>query len=95
MKKPDTLSFGLIGGLVTPLITFALYFSIRDPQLKLVDQVHRLVESKVISYYLSLCAGANLALFLLFLRFDAERAARGVLGATILYAFAIILLNLL
>jgi hypothetical protein len=94
MKKYDTMPVGLGGGLIAPAIVFIIYFLVHDPGLNFVDMIHRLVESKVISYYISLCAIANLLLFFIFLRVNAEKAARGVLGATILYAFTVLALKL-
>ncbi|MEO8086164.1 MAG: hypothetical protein ABI763_05065 [Bacteroidota bacterium] len=85
---------GLIGGLLAPAIVFAVYFKIHDPELNLVDAIHRLIESGIISYYLSLCVIANLLLFFIFLKLNAELAARGVLGATFIYAFTILILKL-
>ena len=95
MRKYDKMVTGLAGGLIAPLIVFSIYFKIRDPKLSLYDTIQRLSESGVITYYLSLSAIANLGLFFVFLRLDAEQAARGVLGATILYAFTILFLKLL
>ncbi len=94
MKKVDNIFSGLAGGLIMPLIVLAGYFSIHDPKLSLIDVFHRLLESRVMSYYLSLCAIANLLLFFIFLRFNAEKAALGVLGATIVYAFTVLFLKL-
>jgi hypothetical protein len=94
MKKYDSMWIGLAGGLLAPLLLFVIYFSIRDPGLHIADQVNRMAEANVLAYYVSLCALANLLLFFVFLRMNAERAARGVLGATILYAFTVIFLKL-
>jgi hypothetical protein len=85
---------GMIGGLLFPVLSFFIYFSIRDPDLHIADQVSRMIEANVFAYYLSLCALVNLFLFFIFLRINAERAARGVLGATILYAFTVIIIKL-
>jgi hypothetical protein len=93
VRKLDTMLTGLLGGLLVPLLVFAAYFSIRDPQLGLGMIVMRLVDSGVITYYMSLCAIANLLLFFLFLKINADRAARGVLGATIIYAFTVLLIK--
>ena len=94
MKKANSLLTGFLAGLFLPALIFAGYFTIRDPLLRLTDVIRRLFELKVLSHYISLCAIANLALFFLFLKWNAERSARGVLGATILYAFLILLLTL-
>ena len=94
MKKYDSILLGLAVGLLTPALAFAIYFSIRDPQLHLIDVLARLTESGVLSYYISLSAIANLLAFFLFLRVNADRAARGVLGATLVYAFSILFIKI-
>ena len=95
MKAIDRMWIGISGGLVAPMLLFAIYFSIRDPGLQIADQINRMIAAKVLSYYVSLCALINLLLFFIFLRINADRAARGVLGATILYAFTIIFIKLI
>ena len=94
MKKFDSMISGLVAGLMFPAVVFFAYFWMRDPQLHIFDQVKRLKESGVLSYYLSLAVISNLGLFFLFLRTNAEKAARGVLGATIIYAFTVLFLKL-
>ncbi len=94
MKRFDKMTVGLFGGLLAPVLAFIVYFKIHDSQMSLADVLHRLIESKVISYYVSLCAIANLAVFFFFLRLNADHAARGVLGATIVYAFIVLFLKL-
>ena len=95
MKRFDNIVTGLTCGLIAPAVVFVIYFSIHDPMLHILDVFHRLTESGVISYYMSLCAIANLLLFFIFLKFNIERAARGVLGATIIYAFTVLFLKLI
>lgn len=86
---------GLAAGLLVPVFSYVTYFKIHDPLLSLADVTRRLDESGVLTHYLSLCVITNLLLFFLFLRINAERAARGVLGSTIFYAFMILIFKLL
>lgn len=90
----DNMAAGLASGIILPMLVFAIYFSIHDPALYLADVINRLYGSGVLANYISLCTISNLLAFFIFLKFNAERAARGVLGATILYAFAILMLKL-
>lgn len=94
MKNADSMIIGLACGLIAPALVLVGYFSIHDPQLNIVDSIRRLYESGVLSYYLSLSSIVNLGLFFLFLKFNAEKSARGVLGATIICAFTILFLKL-
>jgi hypothetical protein len=94
MKKWDTMTAGVACGIFLPLVAFVIYFRLHDPMLSLADVYNRMVENETITYYMSLFTIANLLLFFLFLQLNAERAARGVLGATILYAFSILIFKL-
>jgi len=95
MKNYNNMVIGLVCGLLAPAIVFGVYFKIHDPGLELKDMIQRLTESGVLTYYMSLSVIANLLLFFIFLKINAELAARGVLGATIIYAFTILILKLL
>jgi hypothetical protein len=94
MKGFDRMWTGIAAGLLAPMLVFVIYFSVKDPGLHIADQLKRQSEANVLSYYVSLCAIVNLLLFFIFLRLNAERAARGVLGATILYALSVVFLKL-
>ena len=85
MKRIDRLWIGFIVGLCSPPLMFVIYFSLRDPLLSISEQISRQSEAKVITHYLSLNALVNLLVFFVFLRMNAERAARGVLFATMMY----------
>ena len=95
MKKLDHFLAGFIPGIFLPLLVYVIYFTIRDPKLALVDQVIRMKEAGTLTYYLSLSALANLGIFFLFLNSNAEKAARGVVAATIVYVFAVLISQLL
>jgi hypothetical protein len=95
MKRYDRMWIGISVGLLAPMLAFVIYFSVRDPGLHIADQLKRQSEANVLPYYVSLCAIVNLLLFFIFLRLNAERAARGVLGATILYALSVVFLKLI
>lgn len=95
MKKYDHMWIGFVVGLLAPLLLFVIYFSLRDPGLHIADQMKRQAEANVLSYYVSLCTLVNLLLFFMSLKANAERAARGVLGATILYAFIVIIIKVI
>lgn len=95
MKKYDRMWIGFVVGILAPLLLFVIYFSFRDPGLHLTDQIARQAESNVLSYYVSLCTLVNLLLFFMSLKANAERAARGILGATIIYAFTVVIIKVL
>jgi len=95
MRNYDHMWIGFLVGLLAPLLLFVIYFSFRDPGLSISDQIARQAESNVLSYYVSLCTLVNLLLFFMSLKANADHAARGILGATILYAFTVVIIKVL
>ena len=91
-RKPlDLPVTGFIAGLVVPLIIFLAVWFFRDKQISPDDYIKSLSRLNALVKLGSLCVFANLLVFMGFLRMNYERAARGVLGATIIYALVIML----
>jgi len=95
-KNPlNKLYIGLIGGIIVPLLFFSLYYIFEFADYKTIpefvtDSIGRGVFSKI----LSLCAIPNLILFFAFLRTDKYFAARGVIIATLLLVFVVLILKI-
>ena len=91
-KKPlDLPVTGFIAGFVVPLIIFLAVWFFRDNQISLDNYIKSLSRLNALVKLGSLCVFANILLFMGFLRLNYERAARGVLGATIIYALVILI----
>ncbi len=90
-KKLDNVGFGLLTGLLLPLIIFVVIYFVRDNSLSFSDYMKSLWMIHVLLKVGSLCVLANVAAFWGFLHLKYERAARGVLGATILWAFVVLI----
>ncbi len=90
-RKPlDLPVTGFVAGLVVPLIIFFAVWFFRDDQISLEDYIISLSRLNALVKLGSLCVFANLLVFMGFLRMNYEKAARGVLGATIIYALVIL-----
>jgi hypothetical protein len=94
MKKiNDNVFTGLACGFIAPLIVFIIYAKIKQPDDAFADVIREFIRLKIFTVVLSFAAFVNLAVFFLFIWTDKEKSARGVLTATLIYAFVIIILK--
>ena len=90
-NKLDNTGIGLLAGFLVPvLIFFAVYF-IREEGISFSNYVGNLWYLQSLVKLGSLCVFANSAVFMGFIKLKYDKAARGVLGATILYAFGVLI----
>jgi len=92
-KKFDTLYTGLIPALVLPVLAI-LGFWIVKSELGLVDFMVQFQQMQMLSKVVSLAAIPNLLLFFIFIWTNRNFSARGVIFATILLAFLMLILKL-
>lgn len=90
-KKFDRVGVGLLTGLVLPVIIFFLVYIIGENSVSFADYLRSMWKLQALVKIMSLCVFGNLAAFWAFLKLKYEKAARGVLGATILYAFMVLI----
>jgi hypothetical protein len=93
--KKNSLLNGFLTGLFSPPIAFYVFcfFSFRDE--KVMDVLQGYIHRNVLTHIISLSVLVNLPLFFGFLGMNHERSANGVIGATFLYAFTVLILKLL
>lgn len=94
-KKYDKLMFGLTLGAVIPLLIFFGIYLIRYGEVQVQDYLQQLWKLKVTFKILSLCGFANLLIFFYFYRNKMDKAARGIIFATFLYAFLFLIFEIL
>lgn len=86
LTKGDHFLSGFFSGLFLPVIVVWLYYKSNlyfiQPESFLLPYFFK----KIFAPLVSLCVTPNLGLFFVFLKFNRLRAARGVIGVTILYA---------
>lgn len=90
-KKLDRVEIGLLAGFLFPLAVFFLVYLIGENSVSFSDYLKSMWRLQALLKIISLCVFTNLAAFWGFLRLKYERAARGVLGATILYALVVLI----
>jgi len=90
-NKLDTVGTGLLAGMLLPVFIFFVVYLAKETSGSFVDYVKAMWHMQALIKLGSLCVFANVGVFWLFLQKKYEKVARGVLGATILYAFVVLI----
>jgi hypothetical protein len=90
-KKLDSSGVGFLSGFLMPVIIFFAVYLFQQKDVSFRDYIAGLWHLNALVKLGSLCVFANLLIFSGFIRLKYDRAARGVLGATILYALAVLI----
>lgn len=85
---------GALIGLIAPMIVMYCFYSYKYGHLEFQVFIDRLIVAQIFTSLISLCAVVNLGLFFLFLRTNKDYASHGVLLATLLYAFFVLIYKL-
>ena len=94
MKSSNNVSTGIIIGIIAPPITFCIFCLLEFKNESIIDLLKGYAGRNVLTHIISLSVLINLPIFFAFLTSNRELAARGVLGATFLYAFVVLILKL-
>jgi hypothetical protein len=86
-RKFDSIAFGAVLGIILPLITFTIYYLVLHSYMPIVDFIAYLKGGEIFVATLSLCVIPNLLLFYIFIWTNRDKSSRGVILATLLYAF--------
>ena len=95
MKIKDHFLAGFIPGLLLPLIGVYIYYGLFFSYMGFNSFLHHLEKNNLGLSVLSLGVILNLALFFLFYQFEKDRSARGVIGASFIYAFIVLYFKVL
>ena len=87
----DSLVIGLLTGFFVPVIVFFAVYFFGEKGIEFKNYVGNLWHLHALVKLGSLCVFANLLAFWGFIKLKYDQAARGVLGATIIYALAILI----
>lgn len=90
-NKLDNTGIGLFVGFLLPVIIFFAVYYFGEKGITFSNYVGNLWHLQALVKLGSLCVFANVLVFFGFLHLKYEKAARGVLGATIIYAFAVLM----
>lgn len=91
-KKFDTVLSGLVPALVIPFLTLLGFWIVKSDST-LMDFLVQFQQLKMLSKTVSLATIPNLLLFFLFIWTNRNFSARGVIFATLLLAFVMLILK--
>lgn len=92
-KKQDKVGTGFLIGFLVPILVFFIAWLVGDSDVSFFQHIRGLWKLKVFVKTGSLCVFANSVVFMAFIKMKHEKTARGILGATIIYALVVLLLN--
>jgi len=87
----DNVGIGFLIGFILPVIVFAIVYLIGKYDISILEYIKSLQQLNVLIKLGSLCVFVNSAVFMGFIKLKHEKTARGILGATIVYAFVILI----
>ena len=83
----DRFLIGWLIGIISPIIVFLIVYEVKYSDMDLMIYIRNVWQMKIFLKILSLCVFPNLGFFFLFYRNKYDMAARGVIMATFMYAF--------
>ncbi len=91
----DNLRLGIILGLITPLIVFAIVYYARFSGYtfeEFIDLFFR--EKQIITFWGVWCLVGNIALFTYYINTNKDKTAKGIFAVSLIYGIGVLLLKL-
>lgn len=88
-ERYNNILSGIIGGIIIPVTAFLIFFLVTRNGLSFSQYLNKIADAGNVSEVMSISVFANIVIFLIFNRLDMLRASKGVLGITIVWAFAV------
>jgi hypothetical protein len=90
-NKLDNVGIGFLVGFLLPVIFFFVVYLVGKNNISFSEYISSLWQLNVLIKLGSLCVFVNSAVFMGFIKLKFEKTARGILGATIIYAFVVLI----
>ncbi len=87
----DNPAIGFLLGFLVPVIIFFTVYYFGERDISFSNYLSNLWRLQALIKLVSLCVFANLLVFMGFIQLKYDQAARGVLGATIIYGLAVLI----
>jgi hypothetical protein len=94
-SRIDRLVVGFTIGLLVPVVFFMIVYQVKYGNMDFMIYIRKTWEMKILLKILSVCVFPDLGFFLLFYRRKYDMAARGVIMATFMYAFLVLVAKLI
>ena len=91
----DKLICGILSGFFLPFIIGIIVFLFSSVDITFSQYIEQLFLADIMTHIVTLCVLPNLLIFFVFLHFDMLKAARGVLGMTIIWAAIVFIIKIL
>ena len=85
------IKHGFYPGIVFPIIIFFVFYIVQYKDVSFKDYMESMWQFQLLVKLLSLCVVPNLLLFFYYLKQKKDMAARGVIMATFVYAFIVLI----
>ena len=93
-NRYDQILTGWIIGAILPILIFLITYEVKYSEMEFQSFLRNMWQMKIFMKLLSVCVFPNLGFFFLFYRMKYDMAARGVILATFMYAFAVLIVKL-
>lgn len=90
-NKFDKTEVGFVAGLLLPMTIFFVVFLFSDKGMSFSTYIDSMWQLNALVKLGSLCVFANVAIFMGFIKLKYDKAARGVLAVTLVYAFGVLI----
>ncbi len=90
-NKLDHTGIGFLIGFIVPVLVFFIVYLVANQNISFVQYAESLWKLHALIKLGTLCVFVNSIVFMGFIRAKYEKAARGILGATIIYAFVVLI----
>ena len=94
-RRADKIWVGLVMGILIPFLVMFIFYLSSYAYLTAPDFLRKMVFASIFFKVLSLCAIVNLVTFFMFYKTQNDKAARGVILATMIFAFAVVVNQIL
>jgi len=94
-RSIDRFGVGFVIGVLVPVVFFLVVYQLKYSAVEFLNYLRSIWQMKIFLKILSLCVFPNLGFFLLFYRRKYDMAARGVILATFIYAFVVLIAKLI
>ncbi|MFT3701540.1 MAG: hypothetical protein QM802_04185 [Agriterribacter sp.] len=93
--KKDNLLFGIIMGLLAPILSLVVYYFMKFyPLFSVGDMFKALQEKNLLKGITILCLFLNVVIFTIYINVRKDKTAKGIFAITLVYAVASLLLRL-
>jgi hypothetical protein len=92
-KKLNKTWIGLSAGILIPVMATVVFYFAENHTKSYIDYLGLMVRMDILSHIVSICALPNLLIFFIFIWSELYYSARGVVFATMIWAFFVLILR--